>query len=304
MLVVVCLGMTRAQAQDELDPLFWIDQIHLPTSVRLRVVFAEERVSPADPGDDRYQSVTEYGPGWMLMRNIEHDGIVGDVTLSVLVDNGSEYRTYAPLDRRGVRSPSRLESGNTAVLEGMSSPIGWVRWIRADTSECRVTVSDSRVVLQSPNRKINFSRDPVRVLEASSLNPDGSLKSRTIYSEYHTLDNGTELPMRIDYSIRRNGEVTTDRTYRVIEIEMLDPARAAPELPVFPADAIVMDAFEGRTYWQGTGETVPKGPPPGAVAPSKATAAALSPRDEWLIGGGVGVLILAGMVWRIKRGGA
>jgi len=224
-------------------------------------------------------------------------------------DSGWVPRTYAHLTAESGQyfefSSNRcvLGRGLDRVAMGAAEPWisvrGWLRSVRfAQRQGQKIDILSDRIIIVDPRQRVEIEHDErMRVTAATVLGADGARLARDEYSEWQPLGEGTAHPRRVvDLRYREGGRA--DEIHITLSDMVVVDDSAPPTPRTLPADAIYLDELRGEM--RQAGKIIGPWPPPAAGAAGTALGSWLSSRTV-TIAAGIGLLLLAGLIFQFKR---
>jgi len=273
--------------------------VRLPpgVSVTATCVYRDDDTQPRI----RYEvDVTE---DWVQTRVFTLDGSVGKVLQQYMVDTLDGTTSFDPRNRRASKLSRLAETGNSSA--DFVSPIGALRTLETQSEQGR------EPVLVRRNGMLTYTVEVPRVAPEFVVSVDaGSGEVRRVairgppdqpensveceYLDWRELPSGSRHPMRVVVTTRSPG-FSSVRDITIDSLEILPSGLAPPEVEL-PADVLIENLDTG-TLSYGDGR-----PAEEVSGESTGRRRGFSPRT-WLAALGVGVLVLAGLVWQLKRRG-
>lgn len=238
------------------------------------------------------------GPAWCDAAQLFKEGDFGWVprTYARITADGAQYYDFS--SKRCV-----LGRGFDRVAMGAAEPWisvrGWLRSVRfAQRQGQSIDVLPDRIVIMDPRQRVEIEHDALmQVAAATVIGADGARLARQEYSEWQPLGAGTAHPRRVVDLRYREGGRADEIHITLSEMVVVDDG-APPEPRALPADAIYLDELRGEM--RQAGKVIGPWPPPGAGGAGSTLGSWISSRTV-TIAAGVGLLLLAGVIYQFKR---
>jgi hypothetical protein len=207
----------------------------------------------------------------------------------------------------------RLNITGHSRIDGQVTPISGLRTlhVRKANGEKIDVRKEGRYTVYSCNRAYNMGRLSVYIDESSKridkVVRDGKKRGYASvyeYLEWESLPGGYHHPRRIKASYHNPKDTFWGMTY-IRELEVL-PADAEPTPFELPERARIIDNIDHVTrngLMQVIGPIEPDPPSPKTTSTRRGLLAAMTNPRNWFVWGGVGVLLLAAVAWRLKQRG-
>jgi hypothetical protein len=250
----------------------------------------------------------EIGQTWSRAETYQPNGSFGWTISGFSLATDDEVVTYDAMSERATRT-GRSTPWNEPVPATMFSPIGWFHVIdqfKRNGASYSSSTEEGRTIHQYD---LGGGQTVLRI----AIDPDtGRIDSATVdykqhegieasckYLDWQPLSDGSSHPRRIEMAGFDMDSNTPFRgTILIREIEPL-PASAKPSAYTFPTHAMVYDYIDNVSR-NGAMEVL--GPLIAANSSGGVSEGATRKR-AWFIWGGVGVILLSGVAWRLGRRG-
>lgn len=300
---VLCVAAAAAAMTDPPDTC-------LPWGVRGEAIGAAQEAPDVHLGSIRF----EVSRDWVRTEQWLANGSLGYSLESFTRETSEETILYDAPRRRGDRLQVLAKRG-WSRLDLELSPIGWLRVLRLQ-HDLGVTIEEriegDSVIYACPMPDIPSSRFGLElcvdrtartiVSAKVSLPSDSDYSFTYRYLDWREFPDGTAHPWRIEVDLRLPEGRRANELYIVQSLELLS-ASTGPTPFKLPKDAVIVDSID-NVQRDGemniVGPLVPVSTPSSQASQQAATQRVLRP---WLIGGGIGVLALAAVAWRLRSRG-
>ena len=288
------------------SPASNLDLANLPEAVAITA----EGTTLDNPNRIAFRFELETSWDWVRLEQWQLLDSFGEQLIIGIMDTWDDELYYQTRGERASRMRRLAVVGDTAGEFGIS-PIGDLRMMavaEAHGNSIRESQNGSRVVYSFTGDRLpalveieidTASNEVIRCYRGGQKRGDGQW-SEVTYEDWIELSDGTHHPTRITEQFG-GGPVGDARTVkRITDIRLLRAAEGPSEFKL-PEHVLIEDRIDGVVRRQ-SGEVVMESatadtPPKGHVGRGGASAKRL------LLVGGMGVLILAGVVWQLKRRG-
>lgn len=288
-----------------------LEAFRLPQAVALDIEVTYVTEVLGELTETRFRNRLELSWDWVHFENRRVLGTIGDSLVVAATSTWDETLYFDPQSDRAKRE-RYMQLHGRAPGEHAASPITDLRVIALmqqrglDVTEESLPNGHSLMIGAGsppfPRIQIEYDDDTneiVRVYRGPANRQAGGW-AEFEYLDWESLPGGTHHPTRIIERIQEPNKEVIETVHHVTQIKILDP-QIAPKMFRLPAHTLVDDQIDGviRT---AAGKILSDDTliPPGIQQPG--TQAKASSRALLLIAG-VGVLILAGVVWQLKRKG-
>lgn len=235
---------------------------------------------------------------WLWGRQDVLEGTVGDVPLALTLATAERTLYYDVRSRRGILSSHFADTGSTR-LDGLASPLAWVRRACGGTSKTSVQ-PDGRMVVEIAPRHAGaqpftcvLSAEGRRLDEVRSGSGAGGITYR--YGQWTAMPDGTELPFEVRFeTVGPTGALITKTL--LVESASIEVAASDPPRVDLPQGAVVDDWTSGVVR-SGNGAVL-------AVEPSAQPSPSDGGGNWWTLERGLvvagGVLVTLAIAWRMR----
>lgn len=289
--IVICIGVSAAQ------PPMSLESLGLPERIKVFAVHVPESGDPFDR--HRVEESLHVVSGVQET----YQGDIGWLIYDTTYASGEQTLVYSPPSWRGVRD-TRFSKHGTTRLDGLVTPLAWVRYAQ------RAVATGSAIKEGSEGDRLTYTfgnpeNDGVGSITCFVDQTTGELREvhktrgQTLiyrYSDWRPIGDGNRLPFRCEMEAPpTGGGKSLHLVYRIDEASI--PAGPPPSPPKLPSEAIITDNITGKIV---TGDGKEATPSSASLPSSRGANPAWLTRDRIFVGGGVAMLLIAGVLLKLK----
>ena len=289
--IAICIGVSADQ------PPMSLESLGLPERIKVFAVHVPESGDPFDR--HRVEESLHVVSGVQET----YQGEIGWLLYDTTYASDEQTIVYSPPSWRGVRD-TRFSKYGTTRLDGLVTPLAWVRYTQRAVASGGA-IKEGREGDHLTYTFANPENDGVGSITCFVDQTTGELREvhktrgQTLtyrYSDWRPIGDGKRLPFRCELEgPPASGGKQLHLVYRIEEAAI--PTGPLPSPPRLPSEAIITDNITGKTV---TGDGKEATPSPANQQPARGGSAAWLTRDRLFVGGGVAVLLIAGLLLKLK----